>query len=306
MRTRLNAISGEPVLLNTTFYQAGQPKDPYAIRAVKIYKNSVRPENLVLTIPILGGPGDCGTAASPTEAAEYPSPIQRVPISGGTGACGTVLNTGNCGTVPGETQYVPGAYTLAVDLPACLFDTGMYFDVWCFIGSESDIDPASCATTDVTADDSFDCTTTCDTDCLQSFCNKFFVTAGGWYGDDDLTTLRLGFEPLDTRFQQPEKRKLEVGMMPLPLYDFDYKKIMPLLPFLQGTITIESQHHELLVTDAPMTIGERTGSYRSNPFVLRYLIDTTKFLKGTYQYRVDVQLPNGESRSSPYFNITIA
>lgn len=305
MRTRLNAISGESVLLNTTFFQAGQPKEPYALKSVKIYRQSVRPENLVMEIPIIGSPGACGTAAGPTEASDYPAPAQRVLVPGNVGACGTALDTGACGTIPAAPEYMPGAFTLEAFLPVDTFSTGMYFDVWCFIGSATDIDPALCVGSSGTDDGTFDCDAPIGSDCYTSICNKFFVTAGGWFGDDDLTTFRLGFEPLDTRFQQPEKRTLEVGMMPLPLYDFDYKKIMPLLPFLEGTITIETQSHEILVTEAAMRIGERSGSYRSNPFVLRYLIDTTKFLKGTYQYRVDVKLPNGETRSSPYFSLTI-
>ena len=94
-------------------------------------------------------------------------------------------------------------------------------------------------------------------------------------------------------------------MMPLPLYDFDFNLVAPIIPQLRATIKIETQNNEILVNDAEMDIGIRQGSYRTNPFTLRYLVNTSDFLKGTYTYRVTVTLPNGETRVSPDFSLQI-
>jgi hypothetical protein len=94
-------------------------------------------------------------------------------------------------------------------------------------------------------------------------------------------------------------------MMPLPLYDFNYKKLAAVVPSLQGTITIETQNNEVVVDEEKMCIGIRSGSYRSNPYVLKYLLDTTRFLKGTYRYQVTIHLPDGTTQVSSFFNLTI-
>jgi hypothetical protein len=50
-----------------------------------------------------------------------------------------------------------------------------------------------------------------------------------------------------------------------------------------------------------MGIGVRQGSYKSNPFVFKYLLTTSDFLIGTCKYRITVNMPNGETRVSDDF-----
>jgi hypothetical protein len=140
---------------------------------------------------------------------------------------------------------------------------------------------------------------------LSKCCHRFWVYPDQWFCGDSLQTVRFGFEPLDQKFYQPECRPLEVGLMPLPLYDYNKGLVDPLIPFLSATITIETPHREVLVSKAPMTIGLRQGSYRTNPWVLKYNLDTSSYLKGTYNYRVLIQLPDGTSRASKSFVFTV-
>ena len=124
--------------------------------------------------------------------------------------------------------------------------------------------------------------------------------------DAGLETLRIGFEPIDCKFSRGEVRTLEVGMMPLPLYDFDYNFVAPIIPYLTAKISVSTDQNELLIESDPMRIGLRQGSYRSNPFVLQYTLDTRKLLRGSYKYQVTIILPNGESRVSPAFNLQVS
>lgn len=276
MRPRFQAIANDTVALNVQFLKNGVAVEPYAVRSVRIYKQSVRDENLVTTV-VFPDPTTTNTDGENV----YDNMLRRIrdPKVPDIGQCGTDLSD----------VFLPGAFILDLFLPIQDFKTGIYFDEWCFIGDE----PTG-TDFDIDDEDNWTCT-----------CNKFFVRDAGWYVDDNLSSVRIGFEALDARFVQPECRTLEVGMMPLPLYDFDVNKMSQLIPSVNATITIETQRYELLVDKAPMIIGLREGSYRTNPYVLRYLLDTSKFLKGTYRYRVDLQLPNGETRSSPYFWLSI-
>ena len=97
--------------------------------------------------------------------------------------------------------------------------------------------------------------------------------------------------------------------MPLPLYDYDYNRIAPMMVQIVPTICIETLNCEQVVTDAPMTIGIRQGSNRTNPFVAQYKLDastTGSFMIGTYRYRVKLAMPNGTSIFSDLipFNIS--
>jgi len=122
-----------------------------------------------------------------------------------------------------------------------------------------------------------------------------------------LYTYDFGFDPLDRDITKPEKRSIEIGIMPLPLYDFDYNRVAPLMAHLTATITISTMNHETLVDGAAMTMGLRHGAHRVNPFVARYLVDssTAVYRKGTYRYFVSLALPNGETRNSPYFTFSV-
>jgi hypothetical protein len=173
--------------------------------------------------------------------------------------------------------------------------TDVYVDKWWFIGDELIASTGSELDLD-------------DETLWDSQCNEFFlVPSNSWYLDDGLIVPRLGFEALDKDFVRSEIRSLEVGLMPLPLYDYDYNRIAPIMAYLTATITIETLNCETIVDAAPMTMGLRQGTHRSNPFTLRYLLDTTQseFRRGSYRYKVNVQLPNGETRVSPPLQFTI-
>lgn len=298
-------ISGKTcgiVDLNVTFYKNGVPFNPCLIRHVDIYEGCEKPENLVASIPIDPGAG-------------YPSPILQVVQDtvnpNPTGVCGT-SPIGPCGTDPMPAPpvvYKPGEFILPFFVPTTFKAPQAYIDVWRFIDDCGD----GCGTNPGTEP-------VPDTDCgcanhgamcpqipsnWQSVSNKFFVFPDGVFADDGLVVPRLGFEALDKIFKKPEIRTLEVGIMPLPLYDFDFNRIAPLIPRLRATITFETDANEILIKDAPCRIGLRQGTYRANPFTIQYLLDTSTFLVGTYQYRVTVFLPNGETRVSDPFRITI-
>jgi len=183
----------------------------------------------------------------------------------------------------------PGMFTLFFDVPADFIAPSAYVDVWRFIGT----DPGG---TDVDFDDET---------LWHSQCNRFFVFADNFYLDDGLVVPRLAFEPLDKVFRKPEIRDLEVGIMPLPLYDYDFNRITPIIPQLKAFISISTENCELLVSEDPCRIGIRQGSYRSNPFSIQYRLDTTQFLVGTYLYRIKVQLPDGTTRLSDDLRFTI-
>jgi hypothetical protein len=172
-----------------------------------------------------------------------------------------------------------GMFHLDLTVPSD-FAQDAYFDMWRFIAE----DPGTDA--DLT-----------DEDLWLSKCNRFWLYENSWYVDDGLETIRFAFEPLDIKFKQPEKRYIEIGLMPLPLYDYNYNLIIPQIPNFSATIDIYTTNCELL-THQPMSIGLRQGTYRSNPFVLKYLLDTSVYIIGTYKYRVTVDLPNGETRVS--------
>jgi hypothetical protein len=201
---------------------------------------------------------------------------------------------------PGSTEYpapavrdpaVEGSYITDFLVPDT-FKEGIYFDVWNFIGSP----PASL--TDFDLDDE---------SLWISQCNKFWVSQDCWFLDDGLITPRFGFEPLDSRFRKGEVRNLEVGIMPLPLYDFDQNRISPMIPQICPFITVETEEGEILdgLEKAPCQIGLRQGAYRTNPYVVQCPLDTSLFLKGQYRYRITLELPNGESRISEPFRFHI-
>lgn len=265
---RINARLGNTVDLNITFFRDGVPTDPFAIRKVEVYKSAVQPENLVAEFPVL----------SPLDP-NYPAPITKV--------------------VDSNNSPEPGKFSLFWDIP----DSGIvvpdiFFDVWYYIP----VDPGIGTDSDgLTHEELLD-----NEDYWQKCCNRFWIQQDGFHCDDGLETIRFGFEAMDLKFTQPEVRTLEVGLMPLPLYDFNYNLVAPLIPQLKAFFSLRTDNCETLIDNVPMRIGLRQGSYRSNPFVLQYTFDTTKVLRGSYQYQVVIQLPNGESRASPYFGIQVA
>ena len=254
---RISSYTGGTVDLNVTFYRNGVPADPYAIRRIDIYEGSEKPENLVAQIPIVD-----------LDDPLYPSPLVR--------------------TSDGSGGFLPGVFTLPLEIPTTFNAPSVYLDVWRFVGT----DPGTGGDLD-------------DETLWLSQCNKFWVFQDGFYLDDGLVVPRFAFEAIDKTFRKPELRSLEVGLMPLPLYDFDYNRIAPIIPQLRALITITTENCEILVDSALCRIGVRQGSYRTNPFVVQYQLDTSAFLVGTYVYRITLMLPNGETRVSDDLRMTI-
>lgn len=276
---RISARRGQLVNLDIEFYNSGVLTDPYAIRKVEIYKTQVLQHNLVTSINV----SDLGT--------NYPFPIYREYEMSSQGAC--------CTEPTADTVPVTGKYYLPFLIPNDFPVPDVYFDVWYYFAE----DPCGASGT-VDA-------TNCDIDSaeyapyLLKCCKNFWVYPDEWACGNNLQTIRFAFEPLDQKFYQPEYRPLEIGLMPLPLYDYNYNLVTPMIPFLKPTITIETQYNELLIDSEPCRIGLRHGSFRSNPWVIQYDIDTTKFLKGTYRYFINLQLPSGGSRASRKFIFTV-
>jgi hypothetical protein len=184
--------------------------------------------------------------------------------------------------IPDPTR--PGTFTTVFDIPDT-FKEGIHFDVWRFIGSTPDM---------LTGYD-FD-----DENLWLSQCNKFWVFQDGWYLDDGLVTPRFAFEPLDKRFRKGEVRNLEVSLMPLPLYDWDQTRIGPMIPQICPFIEVSTEEGEILegLEKFPCRMGLRQGTYRTNPYVVQCPLETIGFLKGSYRYRIILELPNGETRIS--------
>jgi hypothetical protein len=276
---RISARKGQIVDLNVDFYHGGDLADPYAIRYVEIYKSQVLPHNLVSVIPVLD-PNDV----------DYPLPLVREYVDAATG---------DCCTAPTEDQVaVPGKYHLPFTIPSDYVVPDVYFDVWYYFAEnpcDSGTDATECDLNDAAYESS-----------LLKCCHRFWVYPDDWACDDKLQTVRFGFEPLDQKFHQPEARPLEIGLMPLPLYDYNFNLVNPMIPFIQAYISVETPYCELLVDQDACRIGIRQGSYRSNPWVIQYDLDTTRFLKGTYRYFITLVLPNGSSRVSRKYIFTVA
>lgn len=274
---RISARRGAVADLNVNFYKNGVLTDPYAIRYVEIYKTQVLPHNLVTTIPI-----------SELEDPIYPAPLCRDYQD---------LNGNEVTSEDPDAAVIAGKYHLPYFVPLDFSVPDIYFDVWSYFGENP------CATTTETACDlnnpDFD-------SMLLKVCNRFWIYPEEWFVNDGLQSIRFGFEPLDQRFHSPEKRPLEVGLMPLPLYDYNHNLVTPLIPFLRPTISISTQRCELLVDSEACRIGIRQGSYRSNPWVIQYDLDTERFLKGTYQYSITLTLPDGSTRVSRQFILVIS
>ena len=223
-------------------------ESPYALREITIYRGSIRPGNVVATIPF---PDPDGTS--------YPFPA---------------------------TETSTGEFIVPFDVPSDFVSCDAYYDVWSFFGE----DPGT---------DGLDAT-----NLLISQTGRFWVHDDVWISDDDLQSLKLGFDPLDKRLRRGELRTIEVAIHPLPLYDYNYNVLAPIIPQLNPTITIHTTNCELLIEDAPCKIGIRQGKNRNAPYVIQCFIDTRTLVRGTYQYTVKVNI---EDRIiiSPRFHFTI-
>jgi len=278
---RISARRGQVVDLNVDFLNNGVLADPFAVRRVEIYKSQVLPHNLVTTV-----------AVTERENVLYPNPLCLDEIA---------TDVGDCGTEPdSDVEYVAGKYHLPFAIPTDYEVPDVYFDVWYYFAENP---CGELGTEDITE---------CDYDneiydsLLLRCCHRFWVYPDEWFCDDRLQTIRFGFEPLDQKFHSPESRPMEIGLMPLPLYDYNFNLVNPIIPFLQPAITIETQYNEVLVQNDACRIGIRQGSYRSNPWVIQYDLNTSSFLKGTYRYFITLTLPNGSTRVSQKFVFSIS
>lgn len=284
---RISARRGQIVDLSTTFVHGGIVTDPYAIRRIEIYRSQITPHNLVETIDVV----------DPCDPS-YPSPISRV---------AEATDIGDCGTIPDTSELVlPGQYIYEYMVPIDAVVPDIYYDVWYYYP----VNPCTTVLgTDCTDGSDGTCASNIDDELysglLLSSCNRFWVYPDNWFVSDGLQTVRYHFEPLDQKFFTPEARPLEVGIMPLPLYDYNFNLAVPIIPYLSATIRVETKHCELVIDDEPMTIGLRQGSYRSNPYVLQWNLDTSRFLIGTYRYQVKLTLPDGSTRVSGKFIFVI-
>lgn len=184
---------------------------------------------------------------------------------------------------------LPGKYYLDMVVPDTFAAPDSYIDKWFFIGDalENTEDPE-------------------DETLWDSQCNQFFVVASNsWYLDDGLIVPRIAFEAIDKDIVKPSVQTIEVGLMPIPLYDYDYNRVAPMMAHLVASIRIETLNCEAIVENDPMTIGLRQGTHRSNPFVAQYRLDSSLMLKATYRYWVTLHLPNGETRISPPLQFTV-
>jgi len=263
---RISARKGKVVDLNIDFINNGVLTDPYAVRKVEIYQGQVAPHNLVATIPIVD-----------PEENQYPAPL-----------CQETLGT----------TVVAGRYHLPFSIPTDFVAPEVYYDVWSYYP----IIPC----TDGTVTSACDLDDPTLTPQILTECHRFWVYPDDWFSADKLQTIRFGFEPLDQRFYAPEQRPLEVGLMPLPLYDYNFNLVNPMIPYLKPTISISTRFCEQLVADEPCRIGLRQGAYRSNPYVVVYDLDTSTLLKGTYLYNIKLNLPDGSSRVSRKFTFTVS
>lgn len=276
---RISARRGQIVDLNVDFLHAGVLTDPYAIRKVEIYKTQVAPHNLIATIPVID-----------VDDPLYPAPIDREYVESEPGEC--------CTEPTADTTPIAGKYHLYYSIPTDFPVPDVFYDVWYYFSSNPCGELGTVTECDID-DPIYDSH-------LIKCCHRFWVYPDEWACDDKLQTIRFGFEPLDQKFYQPEVRPMEIGLMPLPLYDYNYNLVTPMIPFLQPTITIETQFNELLVDNAPCRIGVRQGAYRSNPWVIQYDMDTSMFLKGTYRYYITLKLPSGGTRVSRRFIFTVS
>lgn len=283
---RISARRGEVVDLNNEFFFGGRPTNPYAIRKVEIYKTSVIPGNLIATIPVV----------DPCDPI-YPSPLcQPSNITPIIPPCDSTASS-FAPVVNISGGILEGQYHLYFHIPNDFACPDVYIDVWHYYATDPCEHGTGCPTCplDDPANEAK----------LLKCCHQFWVYPDSWFCDDGLETIRFGFEPLDQKFYSPEFRPLEVGLMPLPLYDYNYNLVDPMIPFLQPYITIMTQNCETIIKDAPCTIGLRQGSFRANPYVIQYPLNTSDFLKGTYNYQIKIVLPNGQSRVSKRYILSI-
>lgn len=179
----------------------------------------------------------------------------------------------------------PGSFNLVYQVPDSLVPGDIYYDVWHYVGN----DPGTAGVNDPTL--------------WISQPGSFFLYDDTWSADADLQDIDFGFEPLDKHLRRGEVRSIEIAIHPLPLYEYNYNLVRPIIPLLSPTITIHTVNNELLdgLVDAPCTIGIRQGANRNSPYVVKCTIDTKTLLRGTYKYTIKINVRDKVIVSDPYF-----
>ena len=180
----------------------------------------------------------------------------------------------------------PGEFIVPFLIPDSFVTNDIYFDVWRFVGIDN-------GATDLNNESNW-----------ISQGGIFWVFDDVWLSDDELRSKHIGFEPLDKKFRRGEVRKLEIAIHPLPIYDYEYNQLAPVIPQLNPTISIYTAHDELIISDAPCQMGVRQGAHRNSPFVVQCLIDTKTLLIGLYKYKIKVNLGQ-DVIVSPTYNFIV-
>lgn len=280
-RPRISGRTNQLIDLNVDFYNNGILADPFYIQRVEIYQCSVTPANLVAVVPF----ANCGDPL-------YPAPACQESVQEEPGLCGTAP--------PPNPTPIPGKYHLLFLVPPEFKAPDVYIDVWYFYPYDP-CNPPSYVGTQGTSGTGCDCNDPIFQDLLVQCCHRFWVYPDSWYCNDNLQCVNFAFEPLSTRFNFPETRCLEIGLMPLPLYSYNRNLVNPIIPYLNPTITIGTQFCDVLVQDGPMEMGLRQGQYRSNPWTVKYNLNTSQFMRGSYWYQIKLTLPDGSTRVSQKF-----
>jgi hypothetical protein len=178
----------------------------------------------------------------------------------------------------------PGLFEVQYTIPSTFVPAQVYYDVWYYIP------------TAVTDPD--------DETLWRNHYGQFWAYDDVWAHDDGSSTRRIGFEPLDKKFRRGEISNLEVAIHPLPLYDYEFNKLAPIIPQLSPTVSIWTSKDELIMANIPCKMGIRHGRSRNSPFVVQCALDTRTLLIGTYRYIVTVNV-DGSILSSDklYFSI---
>lgn len=179
-----------------------------------------------------------------------------------------------------------GSFTVIFEAPDDLVPGDIYFDVWNFLGD----DPGTAGIDDESL--------------WIAQEGRFYLFDDVWVLDDLLSTLNVDFEPLDKNLRRGEIRTIELAVYPLPLYDHDWNKLIPIIPQLDPKITIKTNYDELIADQAPCRMGVRQDANRNSPFVIQCLIDTRTLLRGTYKYFITVQLGD-QIITSDYYYFTV-
>ena len=266
--SRISARVGEVVGLNTTFYNNGVPTNPHRLHSVEIYKCSYNSHNLVAVIPI-------------SDNTLYPAPAEEV----------FTESADPCNPTSSLITRNVGSYVLPWLVPSDFQSPSVYLDVWKYWGSDPCDDEDECD-----YDDSAVLSK------LLSCCSKFWVYPSSWFCDDGTCDVNFAFIQHVRFVNKPDVRNITTHISQLPLYSCN-SRLFDLFPFCTATYSIGTQNCELLVDSQPAEIVAVPNS--GFPFGVRFRLDSSTMLRGSYWYTVTVSLPDGTSRTSEKFFLAI-